>query len=280
MDVAILWEETVTTTSGEETVPTQGSHAGWRRLWDRELHHYPESGPRVWYLALTVLATVVLYYALVVPAAIAPRVMQHFGFTFAQITWVAVIAGLAGAFASLAAGLADRWGRANLVVGGLLVTGLLMVFALPNASSKAEYTVFIAMVSMVEGVVLVATPALVRDFSPQLNRGAAMGFWTLGPVLGWGSAVRGAAAGGRRPRPRRHRRRPRPTRGAALGRHRPPAARGPRRRRLRAGARRGRKPDHRRRARVGASGARPAPPSSRRLGVAHPYRAQGRRARC
>jgi len=184
MDVAILWEETVTTTSGEETVPTQGSHAGWRRLWDRELHHYPESGPRVWYLALTVLATVVLYYALVVPAAIAPRVMQHFGFTFAQITWVVVIGGVAGAFASLAAGLADRWGRANLVVGGLLVTGLLMVFALPNASSKAEYTVFIAMVSMVEGVVLVATPALVRDFSPQLNRGAAMGFWTLGPVLG------------------------------------------------------------------------------------------------
>jgi MFS family permease len=31
---------------------------------------------------------------------------------------------------------------------------------------------------------LVATPALIRDFSPQVGRGAAMGFWTLGPVLG------------------------------------------------------------------------------------------------
>jgi ACS family D-galactonate transporter-like MFS transporter len=32
--------------------------------------------------------------------------------------------------------------------------------------------------------VLVATPALIRDFSPQVGRGTAMGFWTLGPVLG------------------------------------------------------------------------------------------------
>jgi MFS family permease len=37
---------------------------------------------------------------------------------------------------------------------------------------------------MVEGVILVATPALIRDFSPQLGRASAMGFWTLGPVLG------------------------------------------------------------------------------------------------
>ena len=31
---------------------------------------------------------------------------------------------------------------------------------------------------------LVATPALIRDFSPQLGRASAMGGWTLGPVLG------------------------------------------------------------------------------------------------
>ena len=40
------------------------------------------------------------------------------------------------------------------------------------------------MLSLVEGVVLVATPALIRDFSPQLGRAGAMGFWTMGPVLG------------------------------------------------------------------------------------------------
>jgi len=31
---------------------------------------------------------------------------------------------------------------------------------------------------------LVATPALIRDFSPQLGRATAMGFWTSGPVVG------------------------------------------------------------------------------------------------
>jgi ACS family D-galactonate transporter-like MFS transporter len=33
-------------------------------------------------------------------------------------------------------------------------------------------------------VILVATPAMIRDFSPQVGRASAMGFWTLGPVLG------------------------------------------------------------------------------------------------
>ena len=37
---------------------------------------------------------------------------------------------------------------------------------------------------MVEGICLVATPALIRDFSPQVGRATAMGFWTSGPVLG------------------------------------------------------------------------------------------------
>jgi len=39
-------------------------------------------------------------------------------------------------------------------------------------------------VGVVEGICLVATPALIRDFSPQVGRATAMGFWTSGPVLG------------------------------------------------------------------------------------------------
>jgi hypothetical protein len=39
-------------------------------------------------------------------------------------------------------------------------------------------------VGFVEGIMLVATPALVRDYSPQVGRASAMGFWTLGPVIG------------------------------------------------------------------------------------------------
>lgn len=39
-------------------------------------------------------------------------------------------------------------------------------------------------IGFVEGIIVVSTPALMRDFSPQMDRGAAMGFWALGPTLG------------------------------------------------------------------------------------------------
>ncbi|TFV82863.1 MFS transporter [Blastococcus sp. CT_GayMR16] len=136
------------------------------------------------YLAITVLATIVLYYELYIGGAVATQIIAEFGMSFTYFVFVSVIGNAVGAFASLFAGLADRWGRANLVVGGLLITGLLIAVGLPNAPNKTVYTVLFAVLSLVEGVVLVATPALIRDFSPQVGRGVAMGFWTLGPVLG------------------------------------------------------------------------------------------------
>jgi MFS transporter, ACS family, D-galactonate transporter len=176
----------VTTTSA----PPRGSGSpaasggGIRRLWDRKLDLYPETGPRSLYLAITVLATVVLYYELYVGGAVATQIIAEYGFSFTYFVFISVIGNAVGAFASLFAGLADRWGRANLVVVGLLITGLIIAFGLPNAGSKTVYTVLFAVLSFVEGIVLVATPALIRDFSPQVGRGVAMGFWTLGPVLG------------------------------------------------------------------------------------------------
>ncbi|HEY7919627.1 MAG TPA: MFS transporter, partial [Streptosporangiaceae bacterium] len=130
------------------------------------------------------LATVVLYYELYVGGAVATQIIAEFGFSFTGYVFVSVIGNLVGAFASLFAGLADRWGRANLVVGGLLITGLIIAFGLPNAPDKTVYTVLFAILSFVEGIVLVATPALIRDFSPQVGRATAMGFWTSGPVVG------------------------------------------------------------------------------------------------
>ncbi len=157
---------------------------GIRQLWDRQLPHYPDTGRRMLYLGITVAATVTLYYQLYIQGAVGTKIIAHFGFTFTEFVIVAAVGSACGAFASLAAGLADRWGRANLVVAGLLVAGLVTTFALPNASSKAEYLVFFALLNVVEGIALVATPALIRDFSPQIGRGGAMGFWTMGPVLG------------------------------------------------------------------------------------------------
>ncbi|WP_448628148.1 MFS transporter [Geodermatophilus sp. URMC 64] len=172
---------TVPPRNADDPAPPRG---GLSRFWDRTLPHYPENGPRALYLGITVLATVVLYYELYIGGAVATQIIADFGMSFTFFVFVSVIGNAVGAFASLFAGLADRWGRANLVVWGLLVTGLIILFGLPLAPNKTVYTVLFALLSLVEGIVLVATPALIRDFSPQVGRGVAMGFWTLGPVLG------------------------------------------------------------------------------------------------
>jgi MFS family permease len=153
------------------------------RLWRRDLPHYPETGRRYAYLGIVVVTTIVLYYLLYIQYAVATSIMTHFGMTFGYFILMSVIGNAVGAFASLLAGLADRWGRANLVVYGLLVAGLL-VLALPNSPDKTTFVALFTGLSFIEGIVLVATPALIRDFSPQLGRATAMGFWTMGPVLG------------------------------------------------------------------------------------------------
>lgn len=153
------------------------------RLWRRDLPHYPETGRRYGYLAIVVVTTIVLYYLLYIQYAVATSIMSHYSMTFAYFILLSVIGNAIGAFASLLAGLADRWGRANLVVYGLLIAGLL-VLALPHSPGKHTFLVLFAVLSFIEGIVLVATPALIRDFSPQLGRATAMGFWTMGPVLG------------------------------------------------------------------------------------------------
>ncbi len=160
--------------------------SGVRRLhpWDRKLHAYPDAGPRTGYLAVAVLATIVLYYQQYVGGSVGPAIMEHFGISFRFYLGVVVISSATGAVASLVAGLADRWGRANLVVFGLLAASLVTAVGIPSAPDPATYTALVAVVGFVEGMVLVASPALVRDFSPQLGRGTAMGLWTVGPVMG------------------------------------------------------------------------------------------------
>jgi len=153
-------------------------------LWRRQLSGYPETGPRMWYLAVSVLATIILYCELYVGGAVAPLLLAHYDMSFTYYVNLLVVSNLVGAFGSLAAGLADRWGRANLVTYGLGVTGLGVLFALPNAPNAFTFSLFTVIIGAVEGIILVATPALVRDFSPQLGRASAMGFWTLGPVIG------------------------------------------------------------------------------------------------
>src|SRR5262252_6150023 len=157
---------------------------GMSSLWRRQLDSYPNTIPRVTYLAITVLATVMLYYELYVGGSVSTLILVnlHMSFTFFVITLA--FGNLIGAFGSLFAGLTDRLGRANLVVFGLLFTGIFVAFILPAATDKWVFTIEGFVVGVVEGICLVATPALIRDFSPQVGRATAMGFWTSGPVLG------------------------------------------------------------------------------------------------
>ncbi|MFZ2044286.1 MAG: MFS transporter [Trebonia sp.] len=153
-------------------------------LWRRQLEAYPDTRPRLLYLAITVLATITLYYELYVVGSVSTLVLAdlHMSFTFFVV--ILAVGNLIGAFGSLFAGLADRLGRANLVVGGLLVTGVLTAFVLPATTNRWAFGIASFGVGLVEGICLVATPALIRDFSPQVGRATAMGFWTAGPVAG------------------------------------------------------------------------------------------------
>jgi MFS family permease len=168
--------------TADERVADRSGGVSW--LWRRQLDSYPDTRPRVTYLAITVLATIMLYYELYVGGSVSTYILQnlHMSFTFFVITLA--FGNLIGAFGSLFAGLTDRLGRANLVVFGLLFTGIFVAFILPAATDKWVFTIEGFVVGVVEGICLVATPALIRDFSPQVGRATAMGFWTSGPVMG------------------------------------------------------------------------------------------------
>jgi ACS family D-galactonate transporter-like MFS transporter len=153
-------------------------------LWKRQLDTYPDTRPRVVFLAITVLATIMLYYELYVGGSVSTLILVNLHMTFTFYVITIAFGALIGAFGSLAAGLGDRLGRANIVVAGLLFTAVFVTFILPAATAKWPFTIESFVVSFVEGICLVATPALIRDFSPQVGRATAMGFWTSGPVVG------------------------------------------------------------------------------------------------
>ena len=161
------------------------SQPGWRSsLLHRQLHTYPATAPRMMYLAITVLATVTLYYELYVGGSVSTLQLTALNMSFTFYVVMLALGNLIGALGSLAAGLADRSGRANLVVYGLLFTGVYTLWVIPASTTKWLFALGTFVVGAVEGMCLVATPALIRDFSPQVGRATAMGFWTSGPVLG------------------------------------------------------------------------------------------------
>jgi hypothetical protein len=52
---------------------TAAAPRGARRLWGRQLPHYPDTNRRMAYLGITVAATITLYYELYIQGPVATR---------------------------------------------------------------------------------------------------------------------------------------------------------------------------------------------------------------
>ena len=163
---------------------TSGHGALFRFLLVHEIDEYPDNRKRTAYLGLAVLATIVLYYTYFTQTGVTPNILQYFHMSFAFYVYIVVVSNLIGAFASLPASKTDKFGRSNVIIYGLLIVGLLVAVGVPLCKTEWQFAIVISVLGLVEGAILVATPSLVRDFSPQLGRASAMGFWTVGPVAG------------------------------------------------------------------------------------------------
>ncbi len=140
--------------------------------------------PRLGYLAIVVLTTIMLYYLYYVEGAVTPLLLPYYHMSFQFFLYLLVASNAIGAFSAFIGGLSDRIGRANLTIYGTLVVALVQLLAIPHIHDKWGFAAAYCVIGFVEGVILVSTPALMRDFSPQMGRGVAMGFWALGPTMG------------------------------------------------------------------------------------------------
>jgi MFS family permease len=153
-------------------------------LGKRQLHQYPNTWPRLGYLAIVVLTTIMLYYLYYVEGAVTPLLLPYYHMSFAFFLYLLVVSNAIGAFSAFIGGLSDKIGRANLTIYGTLVVALVQLLAIPHIHDKWGFAAAYCVIGFVEGIILVSTPALMRDFSPQMGRGLAMGFWALGPTMG------------------------------------------------------------------------------------------------
>jgi MFS family permease len=169
-------------TAGRGAVPDSGD--GARGFFNRELNHYPPTGKRYGYLAIVVAATIVLYYLYYVVGTTTTLFLPYFHMSFTYFLGLLVVSNAIGAFSALLGGISDKVGRANLTILGVLIVGLIQLFAIPHCHTSLQFSIAYSFIGFFEGIILVVTPALIRDFSPQMGRGAAMGFWALGPTVG------------------------------------------------------------------------------------------------
>ena len=174
----------MSTTGATVAVPSASGSRWANRFGNRQLDKYPDTLPRLGYLGIVVLTTIMLYYLYYVEGAVTPRLLPYYHMSFQYFLYLLVVSNAIGAFSAFIGGLSDKIGRANLTIYGTLLVALIQLFAIPHFTSRWWFAAAYCVIGFVEGVILVSTPALMRDFSPQLGRGFAMGFWALGPTMG------------------------------------------------------------------------------------------------
>src|ERR1700693_5911154 len=101
----------MTTTAVSGAVPKRGLG---NALWKRQLYNYPNTWPRMGYLAIVVLTTIMLYYLYYVEGAVTPLLLPYYHMSFAFFLYLLVVSNAIGAFSAFIGGLSDKIGRANL----------------------------------------------------------------------------------------------------------------------------------------------------------------------
>ena len=168
------------------TMPIRGRTHGrlYDALWKRQLTRYPSTPARMGYLGIVVVTTIVLYYLYYVEGTVTPLLLPYYHMSFLYFLYLLVVSNAIGAFTAFIGGLSDKIGRANLTILGTFTVGLVQLVGVPHIHSEFGFALAYCVIGFVEGIILVSTPALIRDFSPQMGRASAMGFWALGPTVG------------------------------------------------------------------------------------------------
>ena len=168
-------------TTASETVRDPARHSLDNALWKRQLYRYPNTLPRIGYLSIVVLTTIMLYYLYYVEGAVTPLMLPYYHMSFEYFLYLLVVSNAIGAFSAFIGGLSDKIGRANLTIFGTSWSHS-TALRCPQITDSSISCVSPLHHRLRQGVVLVQR-ALMRELSTRW-RGAVIGLPALGPTMG------------------------------------------------------------------------------------------------
>src|ERR1700759_5671672 len=127
------------------------------RLWRRDLPSFPTGGYRIFLLAIVVLANIVFTWTVAAGAAATTVIFPHYNMTLNYYSDLLVVAGVCGGVAAYVTSFGDKWGRANMVVAGLLINAVFALWAIPNASDRTWFSVALCALYLADGAIFGGT---------------------------------------------------------------------------------------------------------------------------